>query len=209
MDYAALRLTMVDTQLSRRGITDERVLAAMASIPREEFVPEEFRHEAYEDNPLPIGSGQTISQPYMVAKMTELLRLKPNDKVLEIGTGCGYQTAVLASLAGEVYSVEIVPELHQFASRVLTELGYDNVRLMLGDGSNGWPEFSPYTGIIVTAAEPFQTPEAFLNQLDDPGRLVIPVGMREQKLYFYEKESGRTSRRELFDVRFVPLVRAH
>ncbi|MBN1321209.1 MAG: protein-L-isoaspartate(D-aspartate) O-methyltransferase [Thermoleophilia bacterium] len=165
---------MVDDQLCRRHITDQRVLAAMEKVPRHLFVPPSRRHVAYEDGPLPIGSGQTISQPYIVARMTELLRLTPADRVLEIGTGSGYQAAVLAELAGDVWSVERHVELAKQAQALLLELGYDNVHVLAGDGSVGLSEQAPYDAIIVTAAAPF-VPECLREQLAVAGRMVIPV----------------------------------
>jgi len=173
-ELARLRHSMVDDQLRHRHITDRRVLAAMGKIPRHLFVPPGQRHVAYEDGPLPIGSGQTISQPYMVARMTELLRLTPTDRVLEIGTGSGYQAAVLAELAGDVWSVERHVELAEQAKARLAELGYHNVLVIAGDGSMGLPEHAPYDAIIVTAAAPF-VPDCLKEQLAVGGRMVIPV----------------------------------
>lgn len=173
-DLARLRHSMVDDQLCRRHITDPGVLAAMEKVPRHLFVPPGQRHVAYEDGPLPIGSGQTISQPYIVARMTELLRLTPTDRVLEIGTGSGYQAAVLAELAGEVWSVERHVELAEQAKARLAELGYQNVHVIAGDGSVGLPEHTPYDAITVTAAAPF-VPDCLKEQLAVGGRMVIPV----------------------------------
>ena len=185
---------------------DARVHAAMASVPRHEFVPREYRSFAYRNGPLPIGNDQTISQPYVVALMTELLQLKPTDKVLEIGTGSGYQAAVLSALAGEVYTIEIVPALGEAARATLQRLGYANVSTRIGDGYQGWPERSPFDAIIVTAA-PDHVPPALVAQLKPGGRLVIPVGSLWQKLMVLTKNlDGSTTTRTAGAVRFVPLV---
>ncbi|GAB4522485.1 MAG: protein-L-isoaspartate(D-aspartate) O-methyltransferase [Anaerolineae bacterium] len=188
-------------------IEDERVLAAMARVPRAEFVPPQYRERADWDLPLPIGYGQTISQPYVVALMTQLLRVKPTDRVLEIGTGSGYQTAILAELAREVFSVEAIAELAHAAEERLRRLGYTNVHIRHGDGALGWPEFAPYQAIMVTAA-PERIPPALLAQLADGGRMVIPVGpaVGDQILYVVEKRGDKIYRREIAPVRFVPLV---
>ena len=199
---------MVETQIRSRGITDPAVLRAMETVPRHLFVPAELRSEAYEDHPLPIGYGQTISQPYIVALMTQMLRLHPGDRVLEIGTGCGYQTAVLATIAQDVYSVEIVPELAVEAANRLMELGYTNAQVCQGDGYEGWAEHAPYQGIMVTAAAP-DVPPPLVEQLADGGRLVIPVGvyLAGQDLWLLEKQGTRVQRTNLGGVLFVPLVR--
>ncbi len=173
-DFAHLRRRMVDDQLRARRLTDERVLEAMEKVPRHLFVPRARRRSAYDDGPLPIGSGQTISQPYMVARMTELVHLEPTDRVLEVGTGSGYQAAVLAELVAEVWSIERHPELAQRATDLLQELGYDNVRVIIGDGSLGYPEAAPYEAIVVTAAAP-AVPQCLREQLAEYGRMVIPV----------------------------------
>ena len=197
-------------QLTGRGrnIRDPRVLAAMAAVPREEFVPEDMRRFAYEDGPLVIGDGQTISQPYIVALMTEALGLRGGERVLEVGTGSGYQAAVLAELGCEVYSVERIDSLSQRAGEVLSRLGYSGVHLRLGDGAEGWLEHAPFDAVIVTcAAGAF--PDALLEQLRVGGQMVIPVGGQGdiQQLFLYEKTEGaKPRRRKLTDVRFVPLV---
>ncbi len=188
---------------------DERVLAAMRRVPRHEFVPKEERRAAYRNRPLPIGHGQTISQPFIVALMTDLLRVNERSKVLEVGTGSGYQAAVLAELAGDVYSIEIVEPLGREAASVLARLGYANVRTRIGDGYAGWPEHAPYDAIVVTAA-PDHVPPALVEQLKPGGRLVIPVGGFSQDLMVIEKQAdGRTTSREVIPVRFVPLTRAN
>ena len=199
---------MVEEQMRSRGIADPRVLAAMLKVPRHQFVPRDEQHAAYEDRPLPIGFGQTISQPYIVAFMTEALALAPSDTVLEIGTGSGYQAAVLAELAGEVYTIEIVPELAERARRTLAALGYDHVTVRHGDGYAGWPERAPFTRIIVTAA-PEALPQALVDQLAIGGTMVMPVGPRsgDQELRILRKtERGVVSERSL-PVRFVPMVK--
>jgi protein-L-isoaspartate(D-aspartate) O-methyltransferase len=188
-------------------VTDPAVLAAMANVPRHLFVAPQYRADAYEDIPLPIGQGQTISQPYIVAVMTQTLRLTPNSRVLEIGTGSGYQAAVLASITPHVYSVEMIPELARAAVERLYGLGY-HVRVRVGDGGLGWPEHAPYDGIIVTAAGP-EVPPALALQLAEGGRLVIPVGDSawDQMLWLIEKmQGGGLSAERLAEVRFVPLV---
>ena len=204
--YETLRQRMVDTQLRARGITDERVLAAMGRVPRHEFAPERYRDQAYEDHPLPIGEGQTISQPYIVAIMLEALELKAGEKVLEIGTGSGYLTALLAELAVEVISMERHRVLADAARELLARLGYTNVKVVAADGSRGFAEAAPYGAIIVSAAAP-ELPPALVEQLAEGGRLIIPVGWNDsQQLQLIEKRHGqlRTSLREL--CRFVPLV---
>ncbi len=199
------RKLMVDTQIISRGVKDPRVIEAMLKIPRHLFVSREYIDQAYEDYPLPIGYGQTISQPYMVAVMTELLELDNDHKVLEIGTGSGYQTAILASIAKEVYTVERVPELSERARSILKRLGFKNVRFRVGDGSLGWPENAPYDRIIVTAAAP-EIPTPLKEQLKDGGIIVIPVGERlGQVLLKGIKKDGRIITQELFPCAFVPL----
>ena len=204
-DFAAERQRMVQQQLMARGIKDERVLAAMAKVPREEFVPADSRAATYEDGPLPIGYDQTISQPYIVAFMTEQLRLSPTDRVLEIGTGSGYQAAILAELAGEVYTIEIVAPLAQSAEAALQRLGYKNVHVKLGDGYKGWPENAPFDAIIVTCA-PEKVPQLLTDQLKESGRMIIPVGDRfAQQLYLLEKKNGQLKESVTLPVRFVPM----
>jgi protein-L-isoaspartate(D-aspartate) O-methyltransferase len=207
VDFAAQRQRMVEQQLQPRGIKDERVLAAMAKVPREEFVPVDERSDAYEDGPLPIGYDQTISQPYIVAFMTEQLRPKPSDRVLEIGTGSGYQAAILAELVADVYTIEIVEALAKTAEATLQRLGYKNVHLRVGDGYRGWPEEAPFDAIIVTCA-PGKVPQPLVDQLKDDGRMVIPVGERfAQQLYLLEKKNGQLKESATLPVRFVPMTR--
>jgi protein-L-isoaspartate(D-aspartate) O-methyltransferase len=205
-DFAAQRQQMVQRQLMTRGINDERVLAAMAKVPREEFVPPESRNASYEDGPLPLGYAQTISQPYIVAFMTEQLRPKPSDRVLEVGTGSGYQAAILAELVSKVYSIEIVEPLTKNAEATLQRLGYKNVHLKIGDGYKGWPEAGPFDAIIVTCA-PDKVPQQLVDQLKDDGRMVIPVGDRfAQQLYLLEKKNGQLKQSATLPVRFVPMT---
>ncbi len=206
-DFAAQRQRMVEQQLKPRGIKDDRVLAAMARVPREEFVPADERGDAYEDGPLPIGLDQTISQPYIVAFMTEQLRLRPSDRLLEIGTGSGYQAAVLAELVADVYTIEIVEPLTKTAEATLQRLGYKNVHLRVGDGYQGWPEEAPFDAIIVTCA-PDKVPQPLVDQLKDGGRMVIPVGERfAQQLCLLEKKNGQLKESVTLPVRFVPMLR--
>ncbi len=194
--------------LRRSGIRDRRVLEAMRRVPREHFVPPTVRHAAYEDHPLPIGEGQTISQPYIVALMTQALALQPGEKVLEIGTGSGYQAAILAELGADLYTVEVRPLLLEAARRRLEALGYEGIHYRLGDGHLGWPEFAPYDAIIVTAA-PREIPPALVAQLAEGGRMVIPVGPTAglQTLWLLLKdEEGNIERVDLGGVAFVPLI---
>jgi protein-L-isoaspartate(D-aspartate) O-methyltransferase len=205
-DLAAGRQQMVQQQLVARGIHEERVLAVMAKVPREEFVPADERAAAYTDNPLPIGYDQTISQPYIVALMTEQLHPKLSDRVLEIGTGSGYQAAILAELVAEVYSIEIIEPLARNAEATLQRLGYKNVRMKVGDGYKGWPENAPFDAIIVTCA-PDRVPGALTDQLKDGGRMIIPVGDRfAQQLYLLEKKNGQLKESAVLPVRFVPMA---
>ena len=204
--FAAQRQQMVERQLMARGINEQRVLDAMAKVPREEFVAPDSRAASYEDGPLPIGYGQTISQPYIVAFMTQQMRPKPSDRVLEIGTGSGYQAAVLAELVSEVYSIEIVEPLAKNAEATLQRLGYKNVHLKIGDGYKGWPEASPFDAIIVTCA-PDKVPQPLIDQMKDGGRMVIPVGDRlAQQLYLLEKINGQLKQSATLPVRFVPMT---
>jgi len=205
-DPNAARQLMVDSQLRARGISDPRVLEAMLRVPRHEFVPEGYRGQAYEDHPLPIGEGQTISQPYIVARMLEALALLPSDRVLEVGTGSGYLTALLAELVTRVISVERHPALADSARELISSMGYNNVRVVVGDGSQGFAEETPYDAIIVSAAGP-EVPRPLLEQLAEGGRMIIPVGgCDSQQLQLIRLENGepRLSLREL--CRFVPLV---
>jgi len=207
VDFAAQRQRMVEQQLKPRGIKDERVLAAMGKVPREEFVPVETRVDAYHDGPLPIGYNQTISQPYIVAFMTEQLRLKPSDRVLEIGSGSGYQAAILAELVSNVYTIEIVEPLAKSASSTIQRLGYKNVLIRAGDGYKGWPDEAPFDAVIVTCA-PEKVPQPLVDQLKEGGRMVIPVGERfAQQLYLLEKQSGQLKESATLPVRFVPMLR--
>jgi protein-L-isoaspartate(D-aspartate) O-methyltransferase len=199
------RMKMVDTQIRRRGIEDSRVLSAMERVERHRFVPEPAVDAAYRDGPLDIGYGQTISQPYIVALMTDVLALEPGDKVLEIGTGSGYQAAVLAELVKEVYSIEIVEPLGLAAARRLAALGYDNITVKIGDGYRGWPEHAPFDAVIVTAAPP-EVPQALVDQLADGGRMVIPVGENYQELILIQKHGDKVETKSVAAVRFVPMV---
>jgi len=201
----ARREMMVISQIEARGITDPAVLEALRTVPRARFLPEELRRSAYRDGPLPIGHGQTISQPYIVALMTELIRPKPTMKVLEIGTGSGYQAAVLAECVGQVYTIEIIPELGKQAEKLLAELGHDNVHVRVGDGFDGWPEQAPFDAIVVTAA-PEEIPGPLLDQLAVGGRLVIPVGRGDQDLVVATRAEQGISRRFITPVRFVPMT---
>ena len=204
-DFAAQRQRMVQQQLMPRGIHEERVLAAMAKVPREEFVPPDERTLSYSDGPLLIGYDQTISQPYIVALMTEQLRPQPHGRVLEIGTGSGYQTAVLAELVAEVYSIEIVAPLARTAEATLQRLGYKNVYVKVGDGYKGWPEHAPFDAIVVTCA-PEHVPQPLVDQMKEGGRMIIPVGnYLAQELYLLEKRNGQLKEEAILPVRFVPM----
>lgn len=205
-DFAAARAAMVESQLVCRGISDKKVLGAFKKVPRHEFVPKEFLQNAYDDYPLPIGGNQTISQPYMVALMTELLGLTGGEKVLEIGAGSGYQAAILAELAGEIYSVERLPSLAETARAALEAHGYRNVKIKVGDGTLGWEENAPYDGIIVTAGAP-ALPPSLVRQLKEDGRLVIPVGGEfGQVLTVVTKKGNTVKTKEVCGCVFVPLV---
>ena len=204
--YLELRRAMVKTQLQKRGVKDERVLSAMVDIPRHEFVPAHSQSAAYADEPLGIGGGQTISQPYIVAAMTEALQLCGSERVLEIGTGCGYQAAVLSLLSREVYSVECRPELARSAAERLQRLGYHHVHVHCGDGSQGLKEFAPYDAILVAAAAP-SLPEPMLEQLNEGGRIIAPVGREEhQQLLLLTRLGGAYVSQHLEACRFVPLL---
>ena len=203
--YAAPRDRMVTEQIQRRDVVDRRVLAAMRKVPRHRFVPEELRSEAYDDHPLPIGEGQTISQPYIVGIMSELLQLRGGERVLEVGTGSGYQAAVLAELAREVYSIEILGPLARRAVITLRELGYGGVVVRAGDGYLGWPEAAPFDAVIVTAA-PDHIPQPLVDQLKIGGRLVIPVGEYYQELLQCVRTPKGLACKSIIPVRFVPLT---
>ncbi len=208
--YTQARVRMVTNQIEARGIIDRAVLDAMRFVPRHLFVPPQYLDQAYEDHPLPIGYGQTISQPYIVALMTEALIIKPGDHVLEIGTGSGYQAAVLAHMGMEVYTIEIIPELAEQASTRLSDLGYDHIHLLNADGYSGWEDFAPYDAIIVTAA-PDHLPQPLVKQLKEGGHLIIPIGPigAVQTLWLIEKDHGEVKATNLGAVRFVPLTGDH
>jgi protein-L-isoaspartate(D-aspartate) O-methyltransferase len=204
--FALLRHAMVQNQLRGRGIRDESVLAAMERVPRHEFVPTYNSEAAYEDHPIEIGQQQTISQPFMVAAMAEAAEIKPADVVLEVGTGSGYQAAVLAELAAEVFTIERFSSLAETAQKLLAHLNYANIVVALGDGSNGLPQYAPYDAIVVAAGAP-AIPPALVDQLRDGGRLVIPIGSaQEQELYLLRKQNGTPTTQRLFGCKFVPLV---
>ena len=204
--YADARARMVAEQIRARGVRDPRVLEVMARVPRHLFVPPANQAEAYDDHPIAIGFGQTISQPYIVAFMTEALRLEPSHRVLEIGTGCGYQTAVLAELTGEVYSIEVIESLATRARETLDRLGYRDVRLRTGDGYGGWPEHAPYDR-VVGAAAPEDIPPALFDQLVDGGILAMPIGVINQELQVVRRSGDRLTTLATMPVRFVPMVR--
>lgn len=203
--FAGARKAMVERQLAARDITDQRVLQAMAEVPRHRFVPESLWPQAYEDYPLPIGLEQTISQPYVVAFMTQALNLDGDERVLEIGTGSGYQAAVLAKLCKEVYSIEIITELSKRAAKVFKKISVSNVYLRVGDGYAGWPGKAPFDGIIVTAAPP-KVPQPLVDQLAQGGRLILPVGEQDQDLVLIERTAQGLKRRKVLPVRFVPMT---
>ncbi len=203
--HAELRRRMVKEQILARGIRNPRVLEALQSVPRHWFVPASVQDRAYQDRPLPIGSSQTISQPYIVAIMTELLDPQPEDTILEIGTGSGYQAAILSPLVARVYSIEIVPELADRARSVLAERGYDNVTVITGDGYRGLPEHAPFNGVILTAA-PETIPQPLIDQLAVGARLIAPVGRFDQQLVVLKRTPNGIERRNIFPVRFVPMT---
>lgn len=204
-DFQAMRQKMVETQIKSRGIKDERVLSAMLKVERHRFVPKAYEAQAYSDQPLPIGEGQTISQPYIVALMTELLELKGEERVLEVGTGSGYQAAILSELAKEVYTIEIIETLASSARTLLSELGYQNIQVKAGDGYLGWPEHAPFDAIMVTCA-PDHIPTPLLDQLKEGGRLVVPVGTHSQELKKIVKRSGKIETMDVIPVIFVPMT---
>ncbi len=204
-EFTVRRQQMVKMQIKGRGIVDEKVLEAMAKVKRHLFVPEGLRETAYSDSPLPIGYGQTISQPYIVAYMTEAAHLKADDRVLEIGTGSGYQTAILAEIAKEVYTIEILKPLADTARARLEHMGYDNVSVKWGDGYDGWPKQAPFDAIIVTAA-PEKIPEDLVNQLKIGGRMIVPAGAFFQELYLVVRTDSGFEKKPLLPVRFVPMV---
>lgn len=203
--YEKLRHDMVEYQIKARGISSPAVIEALLAVERHLFVPEKYRRLAYEDGPLPIGEDQTISQPYIVALMTDLLALDSTAKVLEIGTGSGYQAAVLAELADSVFTIEIIPELAERAEGLLADLGYTNIFVRCGDGFVGWEEHAPYDAVIVTCAPP-EIPQPLLDQLRDSGRLVIPVGTLWQELMLVTKIDNKISKESVIPVRFVPMT---
>lgn len=204
-DWQTQRRTMIEFQMRRRGIDDRRVLDAIARVPRHAFVPEDVRADAYADTPLPIGYGQTISQPYIVAFMTAALRIEPSDRVLEVGTGSGYQAAVLAELAREVFTIEIVPQLAASARLTIDSLGYRNVRVRTGNGYLGWPDAAPFDRIIITAA-PDEVPPVLVQQLQYGGLMAVPVGTSEQELRILRRTRDGMQTLSVLPVRFVPMV---
>ena len=203
--YAEKRRQMVENQIISRGVRDQRVIQAMMKVKRHRFVPKNLQSAAYYDEPLPIGNEQTISQPYIVAYMTEALKMKGGEKVLEIGTGSGYQAAVLAEIAAEVYSIEIVRPLGERAEQLLKSEGYSNIQCRIGDGYKGWPEVAPFDAIIVTAAPP-RIPEPLVEQLKEGGRMIVPVGKWFQDLILISKKKGKVEKKRLIPVRFVPIT---
>ena len=206
IDFKSLQEEMVTQQIMRRGVVTPRVIEAFKKVPRHLFVPEQFQSHSYNDHPLPIGEGQTISQPYIVALMTNLLDISGEDKILEIGTGSGYQAAILAELGKEVYTTERHKLLAERAEKILKELNYQNVKVLVGDGTKGWKEFSPYQKIIVTASAP-DVPQPLFIQLDEMGKLVIPIGGRwSQDLILIEKRKGKMIRKSVCGCVFVPLI---
>ena len=200
------RIKMVDLQIRAKGVCGRKVLKVMEKIPRHRFIPENIIANAYADEPLPIGKGQTISQPYIVAYMTDALNLDGSEKILEIGTGSGYQTAILAEIVREIYTVEIIEPLATRAKKVLSELNYTNIQFKLGDGNEGWEEHALYDAILVTAAPP-KIPEILLEQFKVGGRMILPVGVTFQELVYIKKLKNKIRKKYLLAVRFVPLVR--
>jgi protein-L-isoaspartate(D-aspartate) O-methyltransferase len=203
--YEKMRIEMVEDQIERRDVRDKKVLKAMQNVPRHEFVPDHLKKYAYADEPLPIGEDQTISQPYIVAYMTEYLNLEPNHKVLEIGTGSGYQAAVLAEIIDTVYTIEIVEVLATRAKQTLERIGYENVFVKGGDGYKGWPEHAPFDAIIITAA-PTKIPQPLLQQLKVGGHMILPLGDYSQELVLIEKRENDYKQEKLLPVRFVPMT---
>jgi protein-L-isoaspartate(D-aspartate) O-methyltransferase len=203
--YEKMRIAMVRDQIEKRNIKDQNVIRAMSKVPRHEFVPEHLRKYAYADEPLPIGEDQTISQPYIVAYMSEQLELKPTDKILEIGTGSGYQAAVLAEITDSVFTIEIVDVLARRAESTLKKLGYSNIMVKSGDGYKGWPEHAPFDKIIITAA-PTRIPQPLVDQLKIGGKMILPLGDYSQDLVLIQKNEGGVTQRKLLPVRFVPMT---
>jgi len=209
-DFTIKRQRMVHNQIRVRGVRDQRVLDAMMKVPRHLFVPPAYRASAYNDSPLPIGEGQTISQPYIVAFMTESLKVRETDRILEIGTGSGYQAAILAELASEVYTIELLPKLGTRAGKLLDNLGYKNIHVKIGDGYKGWPEKAPFDLVIVTAA-PEDIPPALIEQLKEGGKMIIPVGPvgGVQNLIRGIKKKGKLKTKDVLPVRFVPMIKGN
>lgn len=204
-EYAEKRWDMVEKQLISRGIQNSKVIQAMLNIPRHKFVPEDLKDSAYGDSPLPIGMEQTISQPYIVALMTELLNLNGGEKVLEVGTGSGYQTAILAEIGCRIYTIEILKPVGDKAHRILQSLGYENINFKIGDGYRGWEQHAPFGAVIVTAA-PDHLPQALVDQLDVKGRMIIPVGASSQELLLIRKTERGIDMKTVTPVRFVPMT---
>lgn len=205
-DFPEMRADMVENQIRRRGVSDPAVLAAMLKVGRHRFVPHDQMHLAYNDTPLPIGYGQTISQPYIVAYMTEILELEPTSRILEIGTGSGYQAAILAEICDSVFTIEVVPQLGDRADDILKSLGYRNVVVSIGDGYKGWPAKAPFDAILVTCA-PSHVPKALREQLAEGGKMIIPVGEKYvQELVLLEKKNGKLRQKAVLPVLFVPMV---
>ncbi len=203
--FAERRRKMVENQIISRGVEDEHVIQAMLKVKRHRYVPKNLQNTAYYDEPLPIGQDQTISQPYIVAYMTEALKLNGSEKVLEIGTGSGYQAAILAEIVHQVYTIEIVEPLAEMAEKRLRAEGYDNIQCRTGDGYKGWPKAAPFDAIIVTAAPPL-IPEPLIDQLKEGGRMIVPVGKWFQDLVLLTKKDGKVKRKRLIPVRFVPMT---